>query len=870
MKTPNKIFLKDYTPPAFIVDQADLTFEIQEDQTRVTSNLKIRKNELVTDKNGPLIFDKGDFKIDSVIADSMVLLPEEYEAGDDYFKLARTPDAFELEIVSILKPQENTSLEGLYKSGDIFCTQCEAQGFRKITPFPDRPDVMAKFSCTIIADITNYPILLSNGNLTDFGDLDDNRHFVRWEDPFYKPSYLFALVAGNLEKIQDQFTTRSGKIVDLKIYSEKENIDKCDHAMKSLKQAMKWDEIRFGLEYDLDLYQIVAINDFNAGAMENKGLNIFNSKYVLAKPETATDEDFLNIQGVIGHEYFHNWTGNRVTLKNWFQLSLKEGLTVFRDQEFSSDLNSRGVKRISTVRNLRGSQFPEDSGPMAHPVMPDAYIKMDNFYTMTVYEKGSELVRMIHQLLGEKNFRKAIDLYFEKFDGMAVTIEDFVSVMEDAAGMNLQLFKRWYVQSGTPEVTVSRSYNPELKQLSITFEQSTPPDRNQSEKQPVHIPINFGIIDDKGNDITPDEKKLIELKTAKETFIFDNIPENSIPSLFRQFSAPVKIKTDLKDSELAFLMANDTDEFSKWDSAQTLFYKEIKKIISIIDSNGELSVSSNLLNAFKKALLDRSTDHSFLAKTLSLPLETEIKNHFNPVNVTAIHTARSFLKQEIARQLKGQFLSLIDLCSNSDLLSISHKAMADRSLKNLSLSYLGSLKETDMTDLIFDHYHAAKNMTDEIAALKILSEINPETRQKAIDTFYSKWKHDKLVLDKWFAIQAGSVLPDTLNIVKSLIKHEDFSMQNPNKVRSLIYMFAMQNHVNFHQIKGDGYRFISDQIILLDTINHQVAARLSSCFNQWKKYDDTRKRLIKKELERILSVQTLSKNVYEIISRAIE
>jgi aminopeptidase N len=869
MKTPEKIYLKDYTPPLFFVDDIDLTFEIKKDLTQVTSCLKIRKNKAIADKDFPLVFDKGTFEIASVIAGGMVLMPHEYEADEETFKIVRTPDMFELEIVSILKPHENTSLEGLYKSGNILCTQCEAQGFRKITPFLDRPDVMARYSCTIIADKTQYPVLLSNGNLVSSGDLDDNRHFVRWEDPFKKPSYLFALVAGDIDHIEDSFTTQSGKNVALKIYSERENIDKCQHAMASLKQAMAWDEKRFGLEYDLDLYQIVAINDFNAGAMENKGLNIFNAKYVIANPATATDEDFMNIQGVIGHEYFHNWTGNRVTLKNWFQLSLKEGLTVFRDQEFSSDLNSRSVKRISCVKNLRGHQFPEDQGPMAHPVMPDSYIKMDNFYTMTVYEKGSELVRMIHQLIGENYFRKGIDLYFEKFDGMAVTIEDFIGVMEKASGKDLEQFKLWYLQSGTPTITMTRSYQPESKQLKITFQQNTLPDRNQDIKKALHIPINFGILDADGKDITPSDKSLLELRKEKETFIFNNIPKNSLPSIFRQFSAPIKIKTDLTDEELAFLMANDTDEFSRWDAAQTLFIKELKLIIHAIQAKKELSVSPGLMAAFKKALMDQTQDHAFLAKALSLPRETEIKNHFDLVDVDAIHKARLFLKQSIAEQIKHQFMGIIDLCSKSDPLNLSHKAMADRGLKNLCLSYLGSLKTPATARLIWDHYESAQNMTDELAAFKLLAEIDPDTKQKAVEKFYTRWQHDKLVLDKWFAVQAGSSLSNTLKNVKALTSHADFSIKNPNKVRSLIYMFALQNPVNFHQENGEGYWFIADQIILLDTINHQVAARLASCFNPWKKYDDERKPLMKKALEQILSAQTLSKNVYEIVSRAL-
>ncbi len=870
MKKPKTIYLKDYISPAFIVDHVDLTFDIRDDQTTVISRLTVRKNMDIADQNTLLVFDKGDYEIISVIAGGMVLLPGEYGADDDTFTLTKTPEAFELEIITRLNPKENTSLEGLYVSGGVIVTQCESQGFRKITPFPDRPDVMAVYSCTIIADKTKFPVLLSNGNLVNSGDLDKNRHFVRWEDPFKKPSYLFALVAGDLAHIQDQFKTRSGRTVELKIYSEKDNIDKCGHAMKSLKQAMAWDEKRFGLEYDLDLYQIVAINDFNAGAMENKGLNIFNSKFVLADPRTATDDDFMNIQAVIGHEYFHNWTGNRVTLKNWFQLSLKEGLTVFRDQEFSSDLNSRGVERITNVRNLRASQFPEDSGPMTHPVMPESYIKMDNFYTMTVYEKGSELIRMIHQLLGEENFQKGLALYFKKFDGMAVTIEDFISVMEEAGTKDLKQFRLWYSQSGTPIVNVTRSYNQESGRLEITFTQRTPSDRNQKDKLPLHIPICFGIMDANGNDITPKENNLLELKSETQTYIFYHIPQNSLPSLFRQFSAPVKIESDLTDEELAFLMANDTDDINRWDCAQTLFSKEIRRLVKIIQNKGNLSIAENLINAFKHALSDGKTDRAFMAKLLSLPSETEIKDYFELVDVEAINKSRSYLEQEIARQLKESFFDTVELCFKADPLGLSHEAMADRSLKNLSLSYLGSLKDPDTTSLVHDHFVSAKNMTDEIASFKILAEISLDMKQTATERFYKKWKHDKLVLDKWFMVQAGSGLSDTLDRVKILVGHPDFSIKNPNKVRSLIQMFAMQNHVNFHRLDASGYGFIADQIILLDQINHQIAARLVSCFNHWKKYDNQRQALMKSELQRILNMKSLSKNVFEIVSRALE
>ncbi len=898
MKTPETIYLKDYHPPEFIMDKIDLTFEIDEDQTRVTSVMQIHKNRDSTDKDmtdkdmtdkdstdkdstdkdvpdndAPLVFDKGPYKIISVIADGMVLLPGEYQSGDDYFKLAATPDRFRLEIVSILKPGENTSLQGLYMSGDIFCTQCEAQGFREITPFPDRPDVMAVYSCTIVADKTRYPVLLSNGNPVAAGDLDNNRHYVRWDDPFKKPSYLFALVAGDLSVLEDKFTTASNRKVDLKIYSEKENIDKCGHAMNSLKQAMKWDEERFGLEYDLDLYQIVAINDFNAGAMENKGLNIFNSKYVLADPKTATDEDFMNVKGVIAHEYFHNWTGNRVTLKNWFQLSLKEGLTVFRDQEFSSDLNSRAVKRISCVKNLRAFQFPEDAGPMTHPVRPESYIKMDNFYTMTVYEKGSELIRMIHQILGESFFRKGMDLYFERFDGMAVTIEDFVLVMEEVSKIDLTQFKLWYSQSGTPLINLTRSYDLESKTLTLVFEQKTMPDRNQKEKLPLHIPVRLGLMDGQGNDITPENLSLLQLKSEKETFVFENMGPDTIPSVFRQFSAPVKLTTDFSDSDLAFLMAHDTDEFNQWDAAQTLFLQEIKQLISAIQKQRTPEVSPALVQAFKKALIDPDIDRAFLAKTLLLPQETEIKDHYDPIDVTAIHQARMFLKKELAWQLKPEFFNIIELIekgSPSDSLSLSPRAISNRSLKNLALSYVGSLKEKETTAMVFHRFETAENMTDEFAALRILNQIDPDAKQAGTQAFYKKWQHDKLVLDKWFAVQAGSCLDDTLDKIQTLTSHLDFSITNPNKVRSLIYTIAMVNPINFHRADGKGYEFISDQILKLDKINPQIAARLASCFNHWKKYDEKRQGLMRNSLETIMVDPGLSKNVYEIVSRALE
>ncbi len=878
MKKHKRKYLKDYKPPEYLIDKIDLLFELNEDLTRVISTMKIRRNTKVADKNTPLVFDCrcGPSNIDSVIADDMVLRPDEYEINDDFFILPKVPEKFTLEITSILDPEHNTSLEGLYKSGNTFCTQCEAEGFRKITCFPDRPDVMTCFSCIITADKIKYPVLLSNGNLIKKGDLPNGRHYAQWKDPFKKPSYLFALVAGDLICIEDSFTTCSGRDIVLRIYVEYENRNKCEYAMKSLKQAMKWDEERFGREYDLDLYQIVAVNDFNMGAMENKGLNVFNSKYVLAKPETATDTDFMNIQGVIAHEYFHNWTGNRITLRNWFQLSLKEGLTVFRDQEFSSDMNSRGVKRIMDVKKIRVFQFPEDSGPMAHPVRPESYIEMNNFYTTTVYNKGAELIRMIFQILGKATFRQGMDLYFEKFDGMAITIEDFIQVMENVSKMDLSQFRLWYSQSGTPIVEIKREYDAAHRKLSLHFNQYINPDKNQQEKKPMHIPVKIGFINRDGTDITenilgPDSILPLHLKAKQETFVFKNVPAGTIPSVFREFSAPVKIENDLSAEELAFLMANDKDEFNRWDAGQQLFLRELISFVDMIHNGENLpAVSDNLIMTFKKALMDIDADRALLAAILTIPNEHEIAEHFDIIDVNAIHDAWLFLKRTMAEKFKNEFWSIAEKCSGSESLDMSREAMADRSLKNLALSYLGVIGTEDIAEMIYNRFLRAVTMTDEIAALSILCNMNSKFTEQSIEKFYLKWKSDPLVIDKWFEVQAGSMLSDTLEKVEKLVCHPDFSLNNPNRVRSLIGIFASQNPINFHRSDGAGYTFVSDRIIELDSINPQIAARLVSAFNNWKRYDQDRKIKMRKELDRIMSSPSLSTDVYEIVSNVLK
>lgn len=862
-------FLKDYTEPAYWVEKIELKFDLYEEYTDVASTMQMYRNRNVADESTPVVLDIRDLEIVSVIAGDMVLLPGEYEVTEDQFKLAAAPEHFTLEIKTRLYPQQNTSLEGLYKPGGMFCTQCEAEGFRKITPFPDRPDVMAAYSCIITADENRFPVLLSNGNRVDSGRLEGGRHYVKWEDPFKKPSYLFALVAGDLVRIEDTFETRSGRTVDLHIYVEKENIHKCGHAMTSLKQAMQWDEERFDREYDLDLYQIVAVNDFNAGAMENKGLNIFNSKFVLADYKTATDTDFLHIQTVIAHEYFHNWTGNRITLKNWFQLSLKEGLTVFRDQEFTSDLNSRGVKRIHDVKALRANQFPIDDGPMVHPVRPESYIEMNNFYTMTVYEKGAEIVRMVYTLLEREGFKRGMNQYFEMFDGCAVTIEDFLSALEKGAGTDLSGMMRWYTQSGTPVVTVTRDWDDARRTLTLTFEQLTPPDRNESVKEPCPVPVLYGLLDRNGNEVPGYGSGFFLLTSEREEIEFKDVDPDCIPSVFRGFSAPVKVKTDLSEQELSLIMAEDSDLFNRWDAANRLYFREIVRIVEMIQNNREPEASGFLLDALDKLMQDRKAQKSFVALALTLPEEKEIAEQFEKVDVEAVHKAGKYLKKEIAAKLEHRLTDIIEWCMDPDPASLDFEDISRRRLKNTALGYIGALETDAAVQEIYNRFANCENMTDEIAMLHVLADIDHEARDKALIRFYERWNHDPLVLDKWFTAQAVSSITSP-EAVELLSRHPEFSLKNPNRVRALPGAFAMQNQRNFHREDGKGYAFISNQIMELDRLNPQIAARLASAFDRRKKYDDKRNALMKKELEKISRSETISKNLYEVISRSLE
>lgn len=879
MKKPQIKYLKNYHVPYYLVDRINLDFDLFDDHVIVDSTLSMRKNEDVSGSFPGLFLNGKGLELLSISLDNVVLTTDDYEIRDEGIVVSPLTSPFVLRIRTKIHPRENTSLEGLYMAGDTFLTQCEAEGFRRITYFPDRPDVMSRYTVTITADKDKYPLLLSNGDLVSAEDLDGNRHKVCFEDPYPKPCYLFALVAGDLACVEDRFTTKEGRDVSLKFYVDHGDEDKCAHAMESLKKSMAWDEKTFGLSYDLSTYMIVSTHSFNAGAMENKGLNIFNSKYVLAKPETATDTDFQLIEGVIGHEYFHNWTGNRVTLNSWFQLSLKEGLTVFRDQEFSSDEGSRAIKRISDVRTLRASQFPEDAGPMAHPIRPESYIEMNNFYTSTVYNKGAEVIRMIHTLIGKKNFRKGMDLYFQRFDGKAVTTEDFVKAMEDGSGMDLDQFRLWYSQAGTPRINVQRTYDESSRTYTLTFDQKIPDTPGQKDKKPMMIPVTVSIFAKDGNPMVMEEEggraadkpveKTLVLQNSRETFCFKNIPHEPIPSLFRGFSAPVNIDAGYSSSELMFLMAHDTDAFNRWDAAQVLVSDTISSLIDLRAKGRELVLEKEMIDAFKKTLTDTSADKALIAQILTIPSETELGDRMETIDVDAIHETRDFLLQRLAEHLHGTFREVFEANRDNGPYAIDPESIARRKLKNVALGYL-ALVENQNAEFVYREFSQAGNMTDKLAALVLLADMEHDLTGRAIRDFYASWKNDTLVLDKWFAAQAASRRTDTIETVISLCNHPDFSMKNPNKVRSLIGTFAQANPMAFHNKQGKGYMFLADRVILLDKINASIAARMVSAFNKWKRYDPDRSALMQKELERILASDRLSKGVYEVVSKALD
>jgi len=877
--SPKTIYLSDYKKPDYQLDSVELRFELHETCTRVYSKLKFRRAP-EAEAHAPLKLDGSQLELRVLKLDGETLGPERYLLKDEKLIIEQAPECFELEIETRINPQANTALEGLYLSSGMFCTQCEAEGFRRITYFPDRPDVMSRYIITVIAEKKKYPILLSNGNRLDAGDLDDGRHWVKWQDPSLKPSYLFALVAGDLACQEDSFTTINGREVSLQLFTEAENIHKCDHALISLKQAMKWDEDTYGREYDLDIYMIVAVNDFNMGAMENKGLNIFNASCVLASPETATDQDYYRIQSIIAHEYFHNWSGNRVTCRDWFQLSLKEGFTVFRDQEFSADLNSPAVQRIDDVNVLRAHQFAEDAGPMAHPVRPDHYIEISNFYTVTVYNKGAEVVRMLCNILGREGFRRGTDLYFSHHDGQAVTTDDFVKAMEDANSIELKQFRNWYSQAGTPELTVSETYDDDVQQYALTIRQHCPPTPEQAEKKPFHIPLAVGLLDKKGkplplmleneHDENARDSRMLALTETEQHWTFTCVSEKPVLSLGRGFSAPVKISLPHDDAALAFLFAHDTDEFNRWDAGQKLAITIMLRLIEDYRAGRTLQLDTLFIEACRSTLNNTVLDRALVAQALSLPSESYLADQCEVVDVEAIHVVREFMRRELAEALADDWLHAYEENNLQHAYHFNAKDMAQRSLKNLCLSYLMELDNRDHRQRCLEQFEQANNMTDALAALSILSQHDIPERRQVLDAFYVKWQSDRQVVEKWFSIQAASSLPNTLEQVQALMQHPAFSIKNPNLVRSLIGRFCAANPVNFHQADGSGYRFLAQQVLVLDEINPQIAARLLQNLSRWRRFDDTRQRMMREQLEHIAGHTGLSKDVYEIASRSLQ
>ncbi len=865
------IYLKDYTPPPCLVDAVDLYFELTPDSTRVQATMKMR---MIGENYEPLVLFGENIELDEVLLDDRLLSDSEYVFSKGKLLIEKVPPDFTIQIKNRINPGENTALEGLYLSSGNYCTQCEAEGFRRITCYPDRPDIMAVFTTTIVADKKECPVMLANGNLVEEGELSGGRHFVRWHDPHKKPSYLFALVAGDLVCIEDRYITMSGRRVGLYIYVEKSNRDKCTHAMESLKKAMKWDEDKYGREYDLDRYMIVAVDDFNMGAMENKGLNVFNSKYVLARPETATDQDYEGIEGVIAHEYFHNWTGNRITCRDWFQLSLKEGLTVFRDQEFSADMGSRPVKRINDASVIRNFQFREDCGPMAHPVRPDYFVEINNFYTLTVYNKGAEVIRMIHTFLGEAGFRRGMDLYFERHDGQAVTCDDFIRAMEDANGFDFSRFKRWYRQAGTPELEVKTSYDGDSGEYRFFVNQSCSATPGQDHKKPFFIPVKIALLSvDSGETIM---EETLELSQEKEEIVISGIDRPVICSFLRDFSAPVKVKMVRAEDELAFLMVYDSDPFNRWDASQQLAMKVILDGIGRWDSHSSFQVAPWFHEAFALLLADEQAEPAFLALALTIPTENWISQHLDIVEPEVVFHIRQSFCCQLGYEHHDALLDRYHELVNDRAYCYSAPEAGRRSLRNCLLRYLLSVSENSRAggenkniSLGEKQYHEADNMTDRTAALTAVVNADREAGDRLLADFYQSWQDEPLVVDKWLAIQASCSLPGTIDQVKALTGHSAFSLKNPNKIRALIGTFCSANHWQFHAENGDGYNFLAGHIINLDSLNPQIAARLLTPFTMWRRYDQSRRDLIRAQLVRIGEQKSLSADVGEIVDRSL-
>lgn len=888
------IYLSDYRKPDFTIESTELTFHLGEEGTQVNSRLSIKRAAGAAD--APLVLNAELMDISAVAINGEELAEAEWQHEDNQLRLNSVPDEFEFSCTNLIHPETNTSLNGLYKSRTMYCSQCEPHGFRRITPYLDRPDVLSKFEVKIIADKSKYPVLLSNGNPIDRGDLEDNLHFVKWQDPFFKPAYLFALVAGDLEVVKDSFTTMSGREIDLQIFVESKDLDKVDHAMRSLKQSMKWDEETYGREYDLDIFMIVAVDDFNMGAMENKGLNIFNTSAVLANPKITTDARFQWIQAVVGHEYFHNWSGNRVTCRDWFQLSLKEGFTVYRDSCFSADLNSASVNRIEEVRALKAFQFAEDASPLAHPVQPQSYQEINNFYTMTVYEKGSEVVRMQANLLGPEKFREATDLYFDRFDGQAVTIEDFVGCISEVSGLDMTQFMNWYKQAGTPVVEVTDHYDQDSQEYRLTMKQSCPATPETSTKEPFVIPVKMGLLGAEGelalhldgsnsgskndsengpeNEGEVSTETVLSFNQVEQEFLFKGVAEKPTPSLLRGFSAPVKLRFEYIQEQLLQLMRADSDGFNRWNASQQLAENVIRDAQSS-EIDAIERVTDPLIGSYQELLNQSDLDPAVAAMMVSLPSMEALcdsAQNENGLDLDSLYAARNRVKEEVATQLQGLFERTYRNNQTDEDYSPDAEQIGQRSLKNIALNYWVASGNEEALEACYQQFSSAKNMTDCSAALSILVNTQTEAASaladQALQSFYSDWKDEALVINQWLAIQAGASKENNLARVQTLLDHDAFDITNPNKVRSLIGAFCTLNPDNFHNADGSGYAFLADQIIKLDTLNPQTASRMVNPLTRWKRYDDARQALMKQQLERV-GQHDLSNDVREIVNKSL-
>jgi aminopeptidase N len=871
------IRLADYRPPEFLVDRVDLHFRLTPQRTRVRARLAMRRNPAAAHPQAALRLDGEGLELIAVRLDERVLAPADYRLEPGALVIPQVPDAFALETEVCIDPQGNTALEGLYRSSGNYCTQCEAEGFRKITYFPDRPDVLAVYTTTVEAERALCPVLLANGNCIETGEGEEGWHYAVWRDPHPKPSYLFALVAGDLGCVEDTFVTCSGRAVALRIYVQQHNLDQCDHAMRSLKRAMRWDEERFGREYDLDVYMIVAVDDFNMGAMENKGLNVFNSKYVLARPDTATDADFLAIEGVIAHEYFHNWTGNRVTCRDWFQLSLKEGLTVFRDQAFSAEMSSPAVKRIEDVRLLRSHQFPEDAGPMAHPVRPQAYQEINNFYTATVYEKGAEVVRMYQTLLGPEGFRRGMDLYFQRHDGQAVTTDDFRAAMADANDTDLDQFQLWYEQAGTPRLELTADWDATAGRYTLHVAQRLPATPGQGAKAAQLIPLRIALFDAQGDrlalhlprlDGEAPYERVLRIEADEQSFAFEGLSAAPVPSLLRGFSAPVIVDYPYSAEELRFLMAQDDDPYARWEAAQRLLLASMKGMVEALRAGADPVIEPALIEAVRLTLEDDTADPALIAEALTPPDEAYLAEQCPPIDPGLASAAHRQLRRGLARALRDALLRRHAALRSAEPYGLEPRAIGARRLRNLCLAYLGALDEPEAAELCRRQFEEADNMTEQLGALRALADAQSSIRDALMDDFEARWRDEPLVLDKWFALQAGARRDDALARVRALEAHPCFSMANPNRVRALLGAFAA-NPLGLHAADGEGYRYLAERVVALDARNPQVAARLLRALLRWRDYEPRRQAAMHAALESISNSGERSRDVSELVQSAL-